>query len=181
MDLRVLGPVEASDGDQPVAIGAGKPRAVLAMLALSEGMPISADQLIDGLWGETPPATAPKMVQGYVSHLRKAFAAAGNGAEIVTRGRSYELRLGDGGDLDVRRFERLVAAGTPRAPLRGPGGGGPAARRAGGVARPAARRRRRRAVRAARDPPAGGAPARRGRAGDLAGPRPRPPRPRERR
>jgi len=93
------------------------------MLALSEGRPISAEQLIDGLWGEAPPATAPKMVQGYVSHLRKAFAAAGNGAEIVTRGRSYELRLGDGGDLDVRRFERLVAAGTPRDALalwRGP-------------------------------------------------------------
>src|SRR3954468_9812594 len=123
MDLRVLGPVEASNGDQAVAIGAGKPRAVLAMLALREGTPISADQLIDGLWGETPPASAPKMVQGYVSHLRKAFAAAGNGAEIVTRGRSYELRLGDGGDLDVRRFERLVAAGTPRDALavwRGP-------------------------------------------------------------
>src|SRR3954452_6305240 len=123
MDLRVLGPVEARDGDQPVAIGAGKPRALLAMLALSEGSPVSADQLIDGLWGEAPPATAPKMVQGYVSHLRKAFATAGNGAEIVTRGRSYELRLGDGGDLDVRRFERLVAAGTPRDALalwRGP-------------------------------------------------------------
>src|SRR4051794_26384455 len=123
MDLRVLGPVEASDGDQPVAIGAGKPRAVLAMLALSEGTPISAEQLIDGLWGEAPPATAPKMVQGYVSHLRKAFATAGNGAEIVTRGRSYELRLGDGGEFDVRRFERLVAAGTPRDALalwRGP-------------------------------------------------------------
>ena len=50
MDLRVLGPVEASDGDHPVAIGAGKPRALLAMLALSEGTPISAEQLIDGLW-----------------------------------------------------------------------------------------------------------------------------------
>jgi hypothetical protein len=92
MDLRVLGTVEASDGDQPVAIGAGKPRAVLAMLALSEGTPISAGDLIDGLWGEAPPATAPKMVQGYVSHLRKAFAAVGNGAEIgiigaaITRG-----------------------------------------------------------------------------------------------
>ena len=63
------------------------------------------------------------MVQGYVSHLRKALAAAGDGTEIVTRGRSYELRLGNGGELDVRRFERLVAAGTPRDALalwRGP-------------------------------------------------------------
>src|SRR3954452_24590931 len=141
MDLRVLGPVEASDGDHPVAIGAGKPRALLAMLALAEGTPISADQLIDGLWGEAPPASAPKMVQGYVSHLRKAFATAGDGTEIVTRGHSYELRLGDGGDLDVRRFERLVAAGTPRDALalwRGPPLGGGGARRVGA---PAVRRR----------------------------------------
>jgi WD40 repeat protein/DNA-binding SARP family transcriptional activator len=122
MDLRVLGPVEASVDEREVAIGAGKPRALLAMLALNEGSPVSAERLIDGLWGEEPPATAPKMVQVYVSQLRKALAGSGNGAEIVTRGRSYELRLGSG-DLDVRRFERLVAEGAPRAALalwRGP-------------------------------------------------------------
>jgi hypothetical protein len=73
MDLRVLGPVEAAVDDHPVAIGAGKPRALLAMLALSEGSPVSSEALIDGLWGETPPATAPKMVQVYVSQLRKVI------------------------------------------------------------------------------------------------------------
>ena len=99
--------MEASVDDRPVAIGAGKPRALLAMLALSEGTPVSAEQLIDGLWGDAPPATASKMVQGYVSQLRKALAASGDGAEIVTRGRGYELRLGDG---DGRR-----------PPLRAPG------------------------------------------------------------
>ena len=90
MDLRVLGPVEASVGDQPVAIRPGKPRALLAMLGLSEGTPVSPEALIDGLWGEAPPATAPKMVHVYVSQLRKALATNGNGAEIVTRGRAYE-------------------------------------------------------------------------------------------
>src|SRR4051812_1513452 len=122
MDLRVLGPVEASVDDRPVAIGAGKPRALLAMLALREGTAVSAEQLIDGLWGDAPPATAGKMVQGYVSQLRKALAESGDGAEIVTRGRGYELRLGDGG-LDVRRFEHLVAQGAARDALalwRGP-------------------------------------------------------------
>jgi len=122
MDLRVLGPVEASVDEREVAIGAGKPRALLAMLALNEGSPVSPERLIEALWGEEPPATAAKMVQVYVSQLRKALAGSGNGAEIVTRGRSYELRLGSG-DLDVRRFERLVAAGAPRAALalwRGP-------------------------------------------------------------
>ena len=122
MDLHVLGPVEATVDDQPVAIGAGKPRALLAMLALNEGNAVSSEALIDGLWGEAPPATAPKMVQIYVSQLRKAFRGSGNGAEIVTRGHGYELRLG-AGEVDARRFERLVAEGAPREALalwRGP-------------------------------------------------------------
>ena len=62
---------------------------------------MSTDRLVEGLWGEEPPATAAKMVQLYVSQLRKALADGGDGAEIVTRGRGYELRLGDGG-LDAR-------------------------------------------------------------------------------
>ena len=63
-----------------VAVGAGKPRALLAMLALNAGSTVSSDRLIDGLWGDPPPATAEKLVQLYVSQLRKALAAAGNGA-----------------------------------------------------------------------------------------------------
>ena len=54
--------------------------------------------------------------------LRKVLGGSGNGAEIVTRGRGYELRLGEG-ELDVRRFERLLAQGSPREALalwRGP-------------------------------------------------------------
>ena len=114
--------MQAAIDDHPVAIGAGKPRALLAMLALSEGSPVSSEVLIDGLWGEAPPATAPKMAQVYVSQLRKVLGGSGNGAEKVTRARGYELRLGEG-ELDVRRFERLLAQGSPRAALalwRGP-------------------------------------------------------------
>src|SRR3954468_18956154 len=86
------------------------------------GSPVTAERLIDGLWGEEPPATAGKMVQVYVSQLRKALRTGGNGAEIVTRAHGYELRLGSG-TLDVRRFEQLVAQGAPRDALalwRGP-------------------------------------------------------------
>src|SRR3954449_11494083 len=122
MDLRVLGPVEASVDERPVAIGAGKPRALLALLALSEGTPVSAQRLIDGLWGEEPPATAGKMVQVYVSQLRKALGTSGNGAEIVTRAHGYELRLG-ARPPRVPRFEQLLAQGAPRDALalwRGP-------------------------------------------------------------
>jgi DNA-binding SARP family transcriptional activator/tetratricopeptide (TPR) repeat protein len=116
MDVCVLGPVEVSVEGRPVAIGAGKPRALLALLALNAGSTIAGERLIDGLWGEEPPATAAKMVQVYVSQLRRALAAAGDGAEIVTRGRGYELRLGSG-EVDAHRFERLVARGAPREAL----------------------------------------------------------------
>ena len=122
MDLHLLGPVEASVDDRPVSIGAGKPRALLTMLALNEGTVVSSEALIDGLWGEAPPATANKMVQVYVSQLRKALRVSGNAAEIVTRGHGYELRLG-GGEVDAHRFERLVADGDAREALalwRGP-------------------------------------------------------------
>jgi DNA-binding SARP family transcriptional activator/tetratricopeptide (TPR) repeat protein len=122
MDIRVLGPLEASVGGRPVALGGGKPRALLAMLALNAGSTVPAHRLVEGLWGEEPPATAAKMLQVYVSQLRKALAAAGGGEEIATRGRGYELRLADDG-LDVWRAERLLAEGAPREALalwRGP-------------------------------------------------------------
>ena len=122
MDVRLLGPVEASVDGRAIAVGAGKPRALLAMLALNAGSTVSSGRLIDGLWGDPPPATAAKLVQLHVSQLRKALAAAGNGEQIVTRGHGYELRLGPD-ELDLTRFERLVAGGRPREALglwRGP-------------------------------------------------------------
>jgi DNA-binding SARP family transcriptional activator/tetratricopeptide (TPR) repeat protein len=122
MDVRVFGPLQAIVDGRPVALGGVKPRALLAMLALNAGSTVSSERLIEGLWGENQPATATKLVQIYVSQLRKALAAGGDGAEIVTRGRGYELRLGSG-DVDARRFERLIAQAAPREALalwRGP-------------------------------------------------------------
>jgi ABC-type transport system substrate-binding protein/DNA-binding SARP family transcriptional activator len=114
VDLHLLGPVEALLDGRPVALGAPKQRAVLAMLALRVGHTVSADRLAEGLWGEHPPPSAPKMVQLYVSHLRRLLD--GNGAEIVTHGRGYELRLVDG-DVDALQFERLLDEARPREAL----------------------------------------------------------------
>jgi class 3 adenylate cyclase/tetratricopeptide (TPR) repeat protein len=107
MEVRLLGLVEAGVDGRAIALGAAKQRAVLAMLALRANTSVSLDQLIEGLWGETPPRSAPKMVQLYVSRLRRLFDGAG--AKIVTRGRGYELRLAQE-CVDALRFERLVAA-----------------------------------------------------------------------
>ncbi len=75
------------------------------MLALHTNETVPVDRLVDGLWGDDPPATALKMVQLYVSQLRRLIA--GNGAAIVTHGRGYELRMPDDA-VDAARFERLV-------------------------------------------------------------------------
>jgi DNA-binding SARP family transcriptional activator len=109
MDFRILGPLEALDGRQRVALGGSKRRAVLALLLLHAGETLSTDRMIDDLWGEHPPAAAAKTLQVHISRLRKALGG-GSADVVVTRGHGYELRL-DPEHLDARRFERLVAEG----------------------------------------------------------------------
>jgi DNA-binding SARP family transcriptional activator len=104
MEIRLLGLVQASHDGQDVPLGGPKPRALFSMLALEANAPVSVDRLIDGLWGDRPPATAPKLVQVLVSQLRKQLPGE---AAIVTRGRGYELRV-DPDAVDALRFERLV-------------------------------------------------------------------------
>ena len=105
MDVRLLGPVEATLDGRPIPLGATKQRAVLAMLALNANSTVSVDRLVDAVWGADPPPTAPKMVQLYVSQLRRLLAEGE--ARIVTQGRGYELRIADDA-VDAIRFERLV-------------------------------------------------------------------------
>ena len=112
MLLRVLGPLEVAGSDGPVALGAAKPRALLAALAINRGSVCTADALIDGLWGDAPPASAAKLLQVYVSQLRKVLPP---GIRIVTGTVGYRLDL-DSSEIDAVSFERLLADG--RAAMR---------------------------------------------------------------
>ena len=114
MEVRLLGPIEVRLDDRPIELGPRKQRAVLAMLALQAGHTVSADRLAEGLWGEEPPPSGGKMVQLYMSHLRRLLD--GDGVRIVTRGRGYELQLLDG-EVDAARFERLLAESRAREAL----------------------------------------------------------------
>jgi DNA-binding SARP family transcriptional activator/DNA-binding beta-propeller fold protein YncE len=109
----ILGPLEIrDDDDRPVSLGTGRQRMLLAILLLRLNEVVSTDRLIDGLWGETPPETAAKALQGYVSQLRKALApgrAAADGI-LVTRPPGYLIRA-DPEVLDAHRFERLLGEG----------------------------------------------------------------------
>jgi DNA-binding SARP family transcriptional activator len=123
VEFRILGPLEVVEHDQSVVLGGPKQRALLAVLLLHRGEVLSTDRLIDEVWGEHPPATAVKTLQGYVSRLRRAL---GDGV-VQTRGRGYEISLLSG-QLDLDRFERLVAGGRA---ARDAGDAATAARRLG--------------------------------------------------
>jgi DNA-binding SARP family transcriptional activator len=106
LQFRILGPFEVVEGDRPVRLGGPKQRALLALLLLHRGEAVSVDRLIDGMWGERPPASAAKTVQVYVSNLRKAL-----GDEVLVTGGGGYLLTAAPGQVDVDRFETLVADG----------------------------------------------------------------------
>ncbi|MET7620428.1 BTAD domain-containing putative transcriptional regulator [Streptomyces sp. NPDC005408] len=107
--LRVdlLGSVQAHDGEGPVDIGGARLRMLLARLALEAGRPVSVDPLVDGLWGEQPPADGANALQALVSRLRKALRGTGT-VDSVAGG--YRLSVQEE-DVDTYRFEDLAGRG----------------------------------------------------------------------
>ena len=103
MELRILGPFEVVDGGRAVDLGGGRQRALLALLALHAGEALSVDRIVDELWAAKPPETARKIVQVYVSALRKALGEAA----IATLAGGYALQLPRGA-VDLERFEDLL-------------------------------------------------------------------------
>jgi DNA-binding SARP family transcriptional activator len=109
-DFRVLGPLEAVADGEPVRLPAGKPRALLARLLLDAPRVVAGETLIDALWGTAPPTSARKVLQGYVSRLRKALGHD----RIETRSPGYLLRA-EPAEIDLSRFEQLAEAGRAEA------------------------------------------------------------------
>src|SRR5919199_1362829 len=70
-DFGLLGPLRVSREGSELQLGGPKQRALLAMLLLEANHAVSADRLIDALWGDHPPDTAKNTLQVYVSQLRK--------------------------------------------------------------------------------------------------------------
>ena len=111
LEFRILGPLEVVDGNRELRLAGAKQRALLAVLLVHANEPVSVDVLSEELWGGEPPPTAVKMIQGYVSQLRKVL---GDGV-LVTRAPGYVVRV-DANGLDASRFERLVADAAGRPP-----------------------------------------------------------------
>ena len=115
MDYRILGALEVRNDGRPVVLGGEKPRALLAILLLHPNEVVPVDRLIDDLWGESPPTSALRTLQAYVSRLRKALDRDGVPSEsvsgvLLTQGRGYLLRVGPA-ELDLDRFSDMAERG----------------------------------------------------------------------
>ncbi|MFB6482095.1 BTAD domain-containing putative transcriptional regulator [Streptomyces virginiae] len=140
MRVGVLGPLMMWTGDgggdrvgEPVAVAVpvtgARVRRLLARLLVEPGRPVTADRLVDALWGG-PDAELPlhpyASLQGQVSRLRAALerAAPSDGRRRLLHDASgYRLELAPT-ELDAQRFTELLAraraqglAPRPRAAL----------------------------------------------------------------
>jgi DNA-binding SARP family transcriptional activator len=128
VQFRLLGPLEAHDGERRVELGRPKQRVLLAVLLVHANHVVSLDRLIEELWGSEPPPQAAASLQTYVSNLRRALEpgrpARAPSRVLVSQAPGYRLVVG-AGDLDAARFaalaeegHRLLQAGRPAAAAR---------------------------------------------------------------
>ncbi|MGA4684102.1 BTAD domain-containing putative transcriptional regulator [Micromonospora sp. AB353] len=119
MRFGVLGDVAVwtSDGT-PVAVPGLKVRGLLADLLVHEGRPVTADRLIEDLWGDEAPGNALGALQTKVSQLRRALGAgeAGGRALVESGEAGYRLRT-PSESVDAGRFAALLLrSGAQREP-----------------------------------------------------------------
>lgn len=109
--VRVLGPLDVSDADGPIPLGAPMQRCLFALLAAQPGIPVSREEIVETLWRGHPPPTWQNVVHTYVGRLRKTVRGGQDHQCIATVGAAYVLTA-DGLGLDVLDFDRHVATGA---------------------------------------------------------------------
>jgi Transcriptional regulatory protein, C terminal len=120
LEFQVLGPFQVIKEGRPLALGAYKQRALLALLLLERTRVVSKDRLVDALWGERPPPSAANSLQVLVSRLRRALANGPGEQEAVLLRKppGYLLRVAAEA-VDAERFDLLeqhhaIGAGRAR-------------------------------------------------------------------
>ena len=102
--FRILGPLEVLRDGSRVEPSGAKLRALLVDLLVHRTEFRSSGQLIDDLWADRPPSTAPGVLRNYLSQLRELLGPD----VLVRRGSGYGIDV-RAEDLDSERFEQLAA------------------------------------------------------------------------
>jgi predicted ATPase/DNA-binding SARP family transcriptional activator len=105
LDVRLLGHLEVEVSGASVRFEGAKQRRLFAMLALRAPEAVSADELVEALWGEQPPANSGQALQKQISRLRQRLGEGGG--LLRHRPPGYMLDI-DPQAVDSRRFEELL-------------------------------------------------------------------------
>jgi predicted ATPase/DNA-binding SARP family transcriptional activator len=112
MQFRLLGALEVALDDDLLRIASALQRRLLAVLLVQAGSVVSADQLVDVLWGEKPPVDARQSLWTNVARLRRALSGSGGGpGPLLTRSPGYLLDV-DPEQVDAGQFEAWAAAAS---------------------------------------------------------------------
>jgi DNA-binding SARP family transcriptional activator len=108
MHFSVLGPVlaEADDGT-PLVLSRPSQRSTLAVLLLYAWQPPTRTQLIDALWGDSPPRDPETALRVRMRDLRRALV---DHDRLITHQDGYRI-LVNRGELDAISFRDLAANG----------------------------------------------------------------------
>src|SRR3954468_727412 len=108
VSFRILGPIECCRGDRRCTLTGPRQLELLAVLVLHANRAVSADELIDTLWGQRRSPGATKRLQMAVARLRKTLEGSETGAPdqpvLRTVSGGYLLAVAPGG-LDAEVFE----------------------------------------------------------------------------
>ncbi|BCY09983.1 BTAD domain-containing putative transcriptional regulator [Actinoplanes sp. L3-i22] len=117
LSFTVLGAVRARHGAHEIDLGPPQCRALLTVLLIAGGEPVSVPELVDTMWGPRAPASAVNAVHRNVGLLRRrlepGLAARAPGGWLRRVGGGYRLRA-DAGTLDLLRFRELAGQARRR-------------------------------------------------------------------
>ncbi|MEU3823959.1 hypothetical protein GT045_21135 [Streptomyces sp. SID486] len=125
MDIGILGPLAVRLNGQSIVPSAGKPRQLLALLAIRAEQVVTVPTLMEEIWGDAIPKSAATTLQTYILHLRRKVTdalrtgPAGGGSEQVGDAKDvlatcfggYRLALRPA-DSDLREFRSLATRGS---------------------------------------------------------------------
>jgi DNA-binding SARP family transcriptional activator len=112
--VQLLGPVRAWAGAVEIDLGSARRRTLFAMLAMSLGLTVSQAEIVDGLWGDSPPGNPAGSIYTYINGLRRALdpdrGSRSSSSVLESTSPGYRL-LGDGIEVDAVGFAGQVSAG----------------------------------------------------------------------
>ncbi|WP_208635522.1 AfsR/SARP family transcriptional regulator, partial [Streptomyces griseus] len=122
--LGLLGSLSAYRGGRRLDLGPVRRQAVLAALVLRAGSRVSHQELLDDVWGESPPATGVRVLPSHVYSLRRSLDAPDTSARssLIRGGKGWYRFEAEGVRLDTvelaalgRRARSVKASAGPAA------------------------------------------------------------------